>query len=312
MDDTASAVNDAPAPSAAPVSFAEAFASDASPASDPSQQTTTPSAAEQPTSDAQAQPQQSDERSPMIPRPRFDEVNAKYNELKTWKESRAWAEQVDQQTFTQMAQWYQQAHTDPLTFATNLIAELQTHPVHGQALRSLAARTLAQGRGGSQPAPALDGIAIDLGNGQQVTLGDLKAQWLQEVRNEFQPVAKTVREIETERAQLQAKAQADEFASGFFKELSQLPNFADHKAAIAQEVQAMQLASDHPAEVQAATLRAYLKVVLPTLSQKAQSQLLDNLQQKAAASTSVNPGSAANATSRRYDSFAQLPAELWR
>jgi hypothetical protein len=77
----------------------------------------------------------------------------------------------------------------------------------------------------------------------------------------------------------------------------------------------MKLPSDHPAEVKAAAYQAYLKVlsakVLPSLSATAQSQLLDKLQTKAAASTSVNPGAASSAA-KSYDSFAKLPAEMWR
>ena len=54
-----------------------------------------------------------------------------------------------------------------------------------------------------------------------------------------------------------------------------------------------------------------MEKVLPTLNSTAQSQLLDKLQTKAAASTSVNPGAASSAA-KSYDSFHKLPAELWR
>jgi hypothetical protein len=48
------------------------------------------------------------------------------------------------------------------------------------------------------------------------------------------------------------------------------------------------------------------------MSSKAESRVLDNLQRKAAASTSVNPGSAAPSTPKRIDSFSQLPADAWK
>ncbi len=85
--------------------------------------------------------------------------------------------------------------------------------------------------------------------------------------------------------------------------------------AIALELKANQLSRDaHPAEVNAATYRAYLKVlardVLPTLGANAQSQLLDSLQQKATASTAVNPASAAP-TSRATPKGFNDPSLQW-
>ena len=57
------------------------------------------------------------------------------------------------------------------------------------------------------------------------------------------------------------------------------------------------------ADLDAALNRAYRGVVAPTLTQKAQAKLLDNLQQKATASTGVNPGSAAPSTPSSPRSF---------
>jgi hypothetical protein len=53
-------------------------------------------------------------------------------------------------------------------------------------------------------------------------------------------------------------------------------------------------------------------VVLPKLSQKTEASLLEKLQTKAAAATSVNPGNAASTASRGFKSFADLPPEMWR
>jgi hypothetical protein len=312
MDTTASAVNDAPTSTdvAPPATFAEAFAADASPASDTPAQTTDAAAAEQPTTAQEDSSQQSDDRSPFIPRQRFDEVNGKLNELKTWKEQRAWAEAVDQQTFAQMAQWYQQAHADPLAFATNLIAELQQHETYGPQLKSLAARTLAQRQ--APAGPDLEGVVIDLGNGQSIPLSALREQWMAQVRKEFEPIAQTVQQVNSDRQAAEAKS----FATTSLTELRQLPGFKDHEPAIKAELGKMKLPADAgPDLVLLAAQAAYARVVPAKLqqstTQSAQSQLLDNLQRKAAGN-SVNPSSAAPSTPRRIDSFHQLGPDAWK
>jgi len=61
--------------------------------------------------------------------------------------------------------------------------------------------------------------------------------------------------------------------------------------------------------VELATYRVALQVVLPKLSQHAQSQLLDNLQQKAHATTQ-NPSSAAPSTTHSPRSFDD-PSLKW-
>lgn len=306
MSEPLSAVNDA-APSAAPATFAEAFAADASPAPAPPEQTTDATAAAQP-APAQETPQQSDEREPFIPRQRFDEVNGKLSELKQWKEQRAWADQIDQQTFAQMAEWYQRAHSDPLAFTTSLIAELQNHPTYGPQLKSLAARTLAQR--GQAAGPDLSNLVIDLGNGQTIPLGDLKSQWMREVEQKFAPLQQTVEQVTAERQ----KAEAQSFATTSIQQLRQLTGFKEHEAEIKAELQKIKLPEDAgPELVLLAAQAAYARVVPAKLqqstAQSAQSQLLDNLQRKAAAS-SVNPGSAAPSSPRRVESFTD-PSLKW-
>src|SRR5690349_16067468 len=103
----------------APLTFEAAFAVDASSASDPaSTSTTTPAAEQQETTAAATSPTagESDDRSPFIPRTRFDEVNAERNTLRQWKEQRAWAEQINQEHFNTMAQVYSRAYSDPRGF----------------------------------------------------------------------------------------------------------------------------------------------------------------------------------------------------
>jgi hypothetical protein len=74
--------------------------------------------------------------------------------------------------------------------------------------------------------------------------------------------------------------------------------------------------SNDPAEIERHLNIAYRTVmrdvVLPKLSAKSETSVLENLQRKAAASTSVNPGSAAASTPRKVTRFSDLPPEAWR
>jgi hypothetical protein len=328
------------AASAGPTTFAEAFAADASSASsDTSQQTHTPSAAEQPTAASESQTAPADDRSPFIPRPRFDEVNGKYNELKVWKEQHGWVEQINQEQFQRMQEFYAGFNDpggDPVALLQQLVDRISTHPEHGAKLRSLAAKQLAAARGQQQPQademPSPD-VAITDGQGnvvgqtysaEQLAKRDafLQQQWLQQVRNEFEPVTKTVQEVAKERAKLEAQRLTDEWSGTFGKDMDTWPlmhpeqdkeNRTAVGALVKQWCQAMpDEMANNPQILEVLTTRAWRQTVLPKLTSQAQSKLLDNLQHKAAASTGVNPGSAAASTPRTITKFSQLGPEAWR
>lgn len=302
-------------PAEAPATFAEAFAADASPASDsPSSDATTPSAAEQPTQANEATPSTGDDRSPFIPRARFDEVNAKKTAAEQWKEQYAWAEKIDQGTMTEAIALAQRYKGDPIGFLQELAAEIQAHPEHGARLRSFAAQQLAAGRGQAAPAaPNYDQIQIDLGDGRAVSLGEIQQQWLAKVREELSPVLKSVEQTNAERAQLKAQADADAFAGSTMQDVSTWPGMDNpaNRKAVGDAIKAMQLTSDDPRDLQLALSKAWRQVVLPQIHSSAQSQLMDNLKTKAAAS-SVNPGSASPSTPKQYTSFNQLPEDAWK
>lgn len=318
--------NSAPA-SPAPSSFAEAFASEQSPSPDPVDSSTTPPAAETPGTETAASPQQADERSPFIPRDRFDEVNTKFKTLQEWKDKYAWAEREDVQQVIQMVQ---ASKGDPMAFFAQQFSELSGHPVFGPQLRSFLGQQFAGLRtskasesASQEPQPD---VAIYDQQGQEVgrtysakALAEreafLKQQWLQEVKQSLAPELDTVKTIAQERQQAAAKAEADGFASTFMQELSSIPGFDQktHGPLLAAELAKLQLGPDtHPAVVEAAARKALLTVVLPTLGQKAQSTLLDTLKHKAAASTSVNPNAAAPSTPRSITRFDQLGADAWK
>lgn len=263
--------------------------------------------------------EQQDERSPFIPRHRFDEVNTKLNELKAWKEQRAWADQIDGTAFQTMAQWYGQAVADPRQFALNLLDELSKHPDHAPHVRSELARRLGtrqQQQAAGQSTEIVPEVVVTDANGQEVgrTYSDrqiqqlrdqIREQTLAEIDTRYADKFSTLEQIKAREQQAQAEAQATQFAASFVSELSQLPMFAEHKAAIGEYLQAHPPASDHPADVQANAYRAYYAVVGSKLATGSSTQqaVLADLQRKAQASTGVNPGAASSASPKAVTSF---------
>lgn len=319
MDGTAaqtdSGGNTASAP-AAPTSFAEAFAADASPASNPPAQSNDAAAAAQPTTETGTTPA-ADERSPFIPRQRFDEVNTKLAEHKEWRDKHGWAETVDRAQVDQavrIAQMYQQ---DRAGYLRSVLAESLADPQLAPLIRSELGRALAgQRQAGVEDSEPQADVPVDFGDGKIVRFYSaeqqakreawLQKQWMGQVEQKMAPALSAAEKLK----QAEAKEQATTWSSGFVGELAKYPGFSEHKAAIYQDVSrqlAQSGASDDPAFLEAATLKAYTRIVLPTLAQKtaqqAESRLLDNLQQKAAASTSPNPGSAAPTTQKPITSF---------
>jgi hypothetical protein len=324
---TASVDSGSTGAAAAPTTFAEAFAADASPASDTPESLQTPSAAEQPTTPPEGSPQQTDDRSPFIPRARFDEVNTKKGELESKLQSLAWAEQVSPQEFQQIHRIANAfSRGDFIEGLNGLIAEGRKDPAVEAQIRSFAARTLAQ-RAQAQPEaqePQPD-LPIELADGRVVHLYSaeqqakreafLQQQWMRSVQQELQPLKQTHEQLQAEKAAAQAQAANAQFASSVLADVKARPGVTD------DALRAMATAIAHDRQLPAqpsfdqlalATERAYRAVVLPTLSQQAEARTLDSLQRKAAASTSVNPGSAAPSAPKSVRSFHDLPADAWR
>lgn len=322
MDDTSTGGNTS-AP-AAPASFADvSWAADASPASDSTPQTDSAlPAAEQPAA-TEVQPQSTeDARSPFIPRARFDEVNAKKAEYEAKLQGLAWAESVDRKAVEDAVRIGQLYSTDRAGYIRQVLSEAVNDPDLAPMVRSEAARLLGTRQQQAQPQINLQPRMVQLEDGSTIPLysaeqiGALKDQWTAELDKKYEPAMRTAEEFRAAREYVAQKKQADAFASGFKADLLKLPQFAEHAAEIKERLSTMRFTTDHPSEVRAATLALYNEIVLPKLArgltQQAQSKLLDNLQQKAAASTGINPGSAAPATHKRVDSFHQLGPDAWK
>lgn len=305
-----------------PATFAEAFAADASSASTPSDSTPATSASAD-TTDPLATSAVPDGSTPATgepPRERWDTIlqNARQKAAEEAIAPLAWAKQVNQAELQSVMELARKASTDPIAYLQDFVKELQTHPTYGAQLKSLAAKALAQ-RSSQPAAPDLNPIAIQLENGQNLSMYSaeqmqaLVAQEVAKVKQEFQPVFQTHEQLQAERAQAQHQAQVDHFVTSTYTDVQTWPGMADkaNQVAVANALAAANVSSDDPREVSLALNAAYRQVVLPKLSQTAQTALLDNLKTKAAAATSVNPGSAASSSPRAVTSFND-PSLKWK
>lgn len=139
-------------------------------------------------------------------------------------------------------------------------------------------------------------------------------QWLQSVQQEIQPLRQTHDQLQAEKAALAKQQEVDTYVASTYKDVTTWPGMDDkaNQAKVAEYLTRAAITSDDPREVSLALNAAYRAVVLPTLHSRAEAKLLDTLQQKAAASTGVSPGSAASSSPRAVRTFADLPADAWR
>jgi hypothetical protein len=137
---------------------------------------------------------------------------------------------------------------------------------------------------------------------------------LAKVEQTYGPTRKTLETLQQERAQAQLEQRAGAFAKSFEATAKEMfPSFdvKIHGPAIRAELANYRLPDDaNEYTVEAAGLKALNKVMLKTLQSTAQSQLLDSLQQKAAASTAVNPASASAKSTGKISSFSD-PGLVW-
>ena len=191
-------------------------------------------------------------------------------------------------------------------------------------MKSLAAKSLAaRGQGPQAPQEPQPDLPIQLEDGRVVHLYSaeqqakreawLQQQWLNAVDQKIQPIQQTHEQQIAERKAAEQRQQIEHFTTTTYADMATWPGMDDkaNQAAVGEYLKGLNVTSDDPREVQLLANEAYRKVVLPKLSQQAQSTLLDNLKTKAAASTSVNPGSAAATTPKRINKFSDLPKEAW-
>jgi hypothetical protein len=209
-----------------------------------------------------------------------------------------WARAVKREDYTQAVELAKRASTDPIGFMREFLADLQAHPQHSQALRSEVARALGGGRGGQRAMPSPNVQITDAnGNviGETYDAAGLAArdaymfeQWMAKVDEKYAPVVKTHETLAQQQQKALDDAEGEKFASGLMGELKAYPHFETHKDAIGAEVVRIisQYAKDDPRVnspefLEAATLRAYHRIVTPTLDQSARQAALHDITTKA-------------------------------
>jgi Fe-S cluster biosynthesis and repair protein YggX len=329
MDGTVSNSTDTGSTTTGPTSFSDTsltWTEDSS-ASTPSPESTPPASASADATVPPAADASTEDTTPGAgepPRERWNDIlaNARAKAAEEAIAPLSWAKQVSQQEYQQVAELAKRASADPIGYLQDFIKELQGSPEHAAQLRSLAARALAQRQ--AQPTesqepefmlPQPDGsIAFDPAGFASWKQWQQK-QLLAQVQERLQPYQQTHEQLQAERAAAKEHHESQQFASTVTADVKTWPGVTeDAMKAMADVIRTDPKLPAKPtyADLDAATNRAYRAVVAPTLTQKAQAKLLDNLQQKATASTSVNPGSAAAGSPRAVHRFSDLPPDAWK
>lgn len=229
-----------------------------------------------------------------------------------WKDYE-WVRQVPAGDLRDFAERAIRSKGDPVAFLSEMAQEIAADPVHGQALRSLAARQLAAGRGQARSAQAQPDVEpqpdTEIVNEHGQVVGHtysakqqglreawLKQQWLSEVRAEMAPLQQShEKAIATER-EIREKAEASSWSGEFGNELKAYPGYEENKQAIGQIVltQLQRLPKGDPRGNDAVylenlTRRAYNQVVLPKLQQTQLRSAVQTINQKTNAATIANP-----------------------
>ena len=313
--------------------FAQAFASEA-PAADPlpaqtSTETATPASA---SADARVPPAtatpETDHPSTDGPIPLerhkaildgvYKERDDAKQQLEGWK-AYEWAKKVPQAEFESMVQWYAKANQDPIEFVLGRLDELSSDPQHAAAMRSHAARLLRAARTSPETAapdlkpdiPVYDdkGALVSQTYSADRVQSIVQHAVAQAIAEHVQPLKQDA--ASRKQAEQQAELQREQDAyvtresSRIKATVQKLPKAQEHWDAIVAKAKTY----DAELPVGEALRDAYLEVVLPTLTQAAKADVLDNLKTKAAAS-SVNPSAAAVTGTKRPASFHD-PSLKW-
>jgi hypothetical protein len=318
MDDTTLGGNTGGSTETATFASADWSAPVDSPSTESAVETTTSPATAQPESAPAASTPQETERSPYVDRQRFDTVNDRMKAAEEWRQQNAWAENP---TMREAAERIVRHQANPMGLLKELVNDLGPHPEFGPQLRSFLGQQfggLRQRQPTAPEAPTPDvAIRDEHGNvvGQTYSAealakrdAFLEQQLLAKIEQTYAPKMQTLETIQQEREHAVATQQATQFATTFEQQAVEMFPAFDvkvHGPAVAAELRKLQLQPNaHPSVVEAAGLRALNKVMLPTLSNAAQSRLMGQLQTKAAASmTGVNPSSAAPTSTGNIRSF---------
>lgn len=271
------------------------------------------------TQPAAATDQPSTEPDDNTPGPRLKDhqrilENARTKAVEEWKQKYGWAEQVNPADVQEAVRIAQLAQRDPIAYLQEFVKELQSHATYGPQLKSLAARALAQrGQVADQEpefmVPQADGsIAFD-----PQAFGQWK-QWQQrqlltQLKQEFQPVTKTIETLQAERAALEQQQQIEHFTTTTYADMATWPGMDDkaNQAAVGEYLKGLNLTSNDPREVQLLANQAYRAVVLPKLHTAERRAVLTDIKQQASAGT-VNPSRPTTTPPKKWDEMSTAEA----
>lgn len=254
--------------------------------------------------------------------------NARKKVASEW-EPYAWAKQVNREYVEQAVQIAQQYQTDPIAFAQELVQSLQSDPVHGPKLASLAARALAaqrQTRQGTQQTDGFPDPDVVITDGEkevgrtysgplvQQIVTNAVTQALAKAREEFSPALQA-----HQSATLQAHA--DHFAHTQMQDADTwrgMDKDADkeNRVAVGQRLQQLMAQVPHdqknhpvvgPVLLQNALRQAYMEVVVPKLQTLERQAVAHELKQTANAG-SVNPAKAGGTPPKTWEQMTTAEA----
>jgi hypothetical protein len=143
------------------------------------------------------------------------------------------------------------------------------------------------------PAPDADGGYTQAGLAKLLAWNSRRT--LAEAAKINQPLRDELGRMQSERQYRELHAQAGQYATNLLTEVSALPGFKEHQAAIKERFLGLKFPKGTPnGDITAALYKCYLDVVVPTLAQSAKQDVLNTLDHKAKANT-VNPQGRSNA-----------------
>lgn len=221
-----------------------------------------------------------------------------------WESRVGWAKALDRKRAEESLQLAEMLDRDPAIFIDRAIAAMAADPERAPAIRSILGRYLGTRSAHAEPTAELTPIPVQLEDGRVINvlpadqLAIFEKQVLAKASEQFKPAMQAAQELQQAKEFAVKQHQAGQFASGFLSELTRLPQFKEHAAEIKAELAKTTLETDHPAEVRAATLAIYNRIVLPKLSQAGAASAMASLKQKAAAQVERVSGGAPSPTTR--------------
>lgn len=200
----------------------------------------------------------------------------------------------DPQVAGEAMRWFNRAAQDRGGFVREIVNEALNDPQLRQEVLSLAGRTLgqrAEPKAATMPEPDFqdaNGNKFYSAAQQQKRDEWLSSELEAKILGQVQPDLEQVRSEREQRQQEQAQQRNAAAINSHITEARTWPHFEQHKKQIAEIARSMPLTSGHPAEEAAVLTRAYWQVVGPKLSQLEQQRVVADLKARANAS-SLNP-----------------------